>query len=127
MSSNQDRKRASTSSNDTFEDVLASVSASLLIQRKIGRRQLLHSSTSKNGDGFLEDKIIKMVSAVTQVNEPSSREHREVVLWTRDSIEKFTEHMIQKSRERQGGLPSLPPDVAADALTLISKLSNLLE
>lgn len=131
MTSNDVAKRASISPNDAFEDAfehtLAAVSASLKLQRRLGRRQLLHAATSNNSDGSLGEEMIKMVSAVTQANEPPSREHREVVLWTRDSIENFSTKRAQRALETQGGLSRLPPDVAADALSLIHKLSSILE
>lgn len=73
------------------------------------------------------ESIIRMVSAVTNAEEPLCREDGEVVEWTRDTITRYAEARAERARAGQGGLSRLPPEVAVDALSLIERLAGMLE
>lgn len=117
---------ASTAANeDSFETTLAAASAAMQLQRK--RARSLHSSRKRSKKNSLGESVIRMVSAVTDSEEPLSREDGEVVAWTRDAITRFAEARAERVRTGQGGLSRLPPEVAVDALSLIERLASMLE
>lgn len=120
--------RASTAANeDSFETALAAASTAIQLQRKRARSQLVHSSGKRSKKNSLGESVIRMVSAVTDSEQPLSREDGEVVAWTRDAITRFAEARAERVRTGQGGLSRLPPEVAVDALSLIERLASMLE
>lgn len=126
----QQAARASTAAaaaDDSFETTLAAASAAMQLQRKRARSQLASSSGKRAKKNSLGESVIRMVSAVTSAEEPLCREDGEVVAWTRDAITRYAEARAERARAGQGGLSRLPPEVAADALSLIGRLAGMLE